>query len=301
MALHPDDSLRVLLTNIFDYAGMFPPASRSFEAALQESSSFPTTLSRPWMVSSDIVLDTEHAHKLRGVNLGMYAARTPFRVCLLATEDPDRVIHEATHLLRKEPKIEITSLEIKTSPELAGEALEHYGPFASSHGILLCLEPNLSQEDWREILQRTVERLRNSTIRPALKCRLTGPTGISSDRFAAAIAAANNHGIPLKVTGGLHHPIVEPERHPFPMGFLNVAVGVMLHRRLGETISEGMLEEILTNKDPRAFTFGETLGYKDLRISISELRSVKERGNFTIGSCSIHEPDADLTRLFPRS
>jgi hypothetical protein len=176
--------------------------------------------------------------------------------------------------------------------------LEHFGPFASSHGILLCLEPNLSLEDWKETLTVTVEQLVTSGIRPALKCRLTGTTGILPDRFAVAIAAANDAGIPLKVTGGLHHPIVEPERYPFPMGFLNVSVAVMLHRQLGDTISDSMLEEILTNKDPRAFTFDEYLGYKDLRISISELRSVKERSHFTIGSCSIHEPDADLSRLF---
>jgi hypothetical protein len=299
MALHPDDSLRVLLTNLLDYAGMFPPASRSFEAALQESSSFTTTLSRPWMVSSDIVLDTEHAHKLLGVNLGMYAARTPFRVCLLATEDPDRVMHEATSLLRKEPKIEITSLEVKTSPELLDETLEQYGAFASSHGIPLCLEPNLSQEEWRKALHITVDTLRKSPIRPALKCRLTGPAGISSDRFAAAIIAANDHGVPLKVTGGLHHPIVEPDRYPFPMGFLNVSAAVMLHRHLGDKLSGATLDKILTNQDPRAFTFGERLGFRELRISLSELRAVKERGHFTIGSCSLHEPDGDLSRLFP--
>lgn len=299
MALHPDDSLRVLLTNLFDYAGMFPPASRSFEAALQESSSFPTTLARPWMVSSDIVLDTEHAHKLLGVNLGMYAARTPFRVCLLATEDPDRVMHEAMGLLRREPKIEITSLEVKTSPELLDETLEQYGAFASSHDITLCLEPNLSHEEWREALRTTVDALRISPIRPTLKCRLTGPTGIASDRFAAAITAANEHGIPLKVTGGLHHPIVEPDRYPFPMGFLNVSVAVMLHRHLGDQLSAAALEKILTNQDPRAFTFGEYLGFRDFKISVSELRAVKERGHFAIGSCSIHEPDRDLSRLFP--
>jgi hypothetical protein len=299
MALHPDDSLRVLLTNLFDYAGMFPPASRSFEAALQESSSFTTTLSRPWMVSSDIVLDTEHAHKLLGVNLGMYAARTPFRVCLLATEDPDRVMHEAAGLLRREPKIEITSLEVKASPELLGETLEQYGSFTSSHGIPLCIEPNLAHEEWREALRTTVDTLRISPTRPALKCRLTGPTGISSDRFAAAITATNEHGIPLKVTGGLHHPIVEPDRYPFPMGFLNVSVAVMLHRHLGDQLSVTTIEKILTNQDPKTFTFGEYLGFRDFKVSVSELRAAKERGHFAIGSCSIHEPDRDLSRLFP--
>jgi len=47
-----------LLERLFDYADMFPPAQRSFEDALKESASLATTLVRPWLVASDIVLDT---------------------------------------------------------------------------------------------------------------------------------------------------------------------------------------------------------------------------------------------------
>lgn len=299
MAYELENSLHLLLSSLFDYAGMFPPAGLSFEAALQECSSFERTLKRPWMVASDIVVDTEHTHTLRAVNLGAYAARSPFRVCVLATEDPERVIEEANQLLRKEPPVVIPSLEVKTSPDALAETLGQYGAFCSSHGILLCLEPNLSVDSWREDLNATVKALRASPLCPALKCRLTGHTGISAERFAAAIIAANDRSVPLKVTGGLHHPIVEPDRCPFPMGFLNVSVGVMLHRQLGELISPALLEEILTNQDPEAFSFGSHLGYKDLRISLTDLREAKARNHFTIGSCSLHEPDGDLSRLFP--
>ena len=298
MALDQGNSLHILLASLFDYAGMFPPASRSFEAALKETSSLENKLSRPWMVASDIVLDTEHAHKLRGVNLGQYSARNPFRVCVLATEDSQRVLDEVSHLLRKEPSVVVTSIEVKASPDAMTETLEQYGSFCSAHGILLCVEPNLSQETWREDLTATVAALKTSPIRPALKCRLTGPTGIGAERFAAAIIAANECGVPLKVTGGLHHPIVEPERYPFPMGFLNVSVGVMLHRHLGKRVSPKTLEEILTNQDPKAFSFGEQLGYKELRISLADLQRAKSKGHFTIGSCSLHEPDEDLSRVF---
>ena len=294
-----ENSLQLLLSSLFDYAGMFPPAALSFEAALEECSSFERTLERPWMVASDIVLDTEHTHKLRAVNVGAYSARSPFRVCVLATEDPERVIEEASQLLRKEPPIVITSLEVKTSPDALTEILGQYGAFCSSHGILLCLEPNLSVDSWGEDLNATVKALRTSSLRPALKCRLTGPTGISAERFAAAIVAANEQEVPLKVTGGLHHPIVEPDRYPFSMGFLNVSVGVMLHRHLRELLSPALVEEILTNKDPKAFMLGSHLGYKDLQISLADLRNVKASNHFTIGSCSLHEPDGDLSRLFP--
>lgn len=298
MDYHQGNSLHVLLAKLFDYAGMFPPASRPFEAALRETSSLASTLSRPWMVASDIVLDTEHAHKLRGVNLGEYAASNPFRVCVLATEDSQRVLDELGHLLRKEPPVVVTSIEVKTSPEAIAETVEQYGAFCSSHDILLCVEPNLSLETWREDLKATVATLKSSPLRPALKCRLTGPTGIGAERFAAAIITANESGVPLKVTGGLHHPIVEPDRYPFPMGFLNVSVGVMLHRCLADKISPKAIEEILTNQDSKAFSFGNRLGFKNLSISIDELEAAKVKMHFSIGSCSLHEPDEDLSRVF---
>lgn len=297
MDYHQGNSLHVLLAKLFDYAGMFPPASRPFEAALKETSSLESTLSRPWMVASDIVLDTEHAHKLRGVNLGEYATRNPFRVCVLATEDSQRVLDEVTHLLRKEPAVVVTSIEVKASPDAVAETLEQYGGFCSSHDILLCVEPNLSVDTWREDLNATVAALKTSSLHPALKCRLTGPTGIGAERFATAIIAANESRVPLKVTGGLHHPIVEPDRYPFPMGFLNASVGVMLHRHLEKRVSPKTLQEILTNQDPKAFTFGEELGYKELRISVADLQEARNRGHFTIGSCSLHEPDEDLSRV----
>ena len=58
------DTLELLLSRLFDYAGMFPPAGRSFHEALKESASLPTSLTRPGMLSSDLVLDIEHARKL---------------------------------------------------------------------------------------------------------------------------------------------------------------------------------------------------------------------------------------------
>ena len=298
MTNESNNTLRILLDRIFDYAGMFPPASRSFEAALKESSSFHTTLKRPWMVASDLVLDTEHARKLLGVNLGIYPFEHPLRVCILGTEDPESVILTARELLRKEPKVTVSSLEVKVSPQAMPEALEHFSSFAASTGAPLAFEPNLSGADWEETLKHTIDILKGSSLRPALKCRLTGPSGIAADRFASAIIDATDAGVPLKVTGGLHHPIVEPERYDFPMGFLNVASAVMLRRTLGTRISHPILVELLTNHDARAFEFRDSLQFKSLKISAAELRHAKGLAHCTIGSCSLHEPDQDLSRLF---
>jgi hypothetical protein len=287
-----------LLTKVFDYAGMFPPASLSFEQALAESCSFGTSLKRPWMVASDIVLDAQNARKLLGVNLGIYSLSHPLRVCLLATEEPESVIATATRLLHKEPHVTVTSIEIKAAPDDFAETIGYYADISKKSTIQLALEPDLSGEDWESMLSAAVTNSRKNELNVTLKCRLTGATGISAVRFAASIIAASDSEIPLKVTGGLHHPIVEPDRYPFPMGFLNVTTAVMFRRALGNKLPHARLVEILTNQDARAYTFGDSLKFKDLEISHSELRRVRENQPFAIGSCSLREPDEDLNRLF---
>ena len=298
MSHNTENTFITLLTKVFDYAGMFPPASLSFEQALAESCSFGTTLKRPWMVASDIVLDAQNARKLLGVNLGIYSMSHPLRVCLLATEEPESVIATATRLLQKEPHVTITSLEIKAAPHDIAETIAYYADFSKKNTIQLALEPDLSGEDWESMLNAAVTNSKKTGFNVALKCRLTGTTGISAERFAAGIIAASDSEIPLKVTGGLHHPIVEPDRYPFPMGFLNATTGVMFRRALGNKLPHARLVEILTNQDARAYTFADSLQFKDLEISHSELRRAKENQPFAIGSCSLREPDEDLNRLF---
>lgn len=298
MNYEPNNTLDRILYRLFDYAGMFPPAGLPFEAALLESSSFGSTLKRPWMLTSDLVLDTEHARKLHNVNVGSYGFPSPLTVCLLGTEEPERVLSAATLLLRKEPPIKISSLELKAAPDALPEAFDTYAAFADTHHILLAIEPNLSGEDWVNVLKSTVSILKSSPLKCAFKCRFTGPTAIDSNRFATVLAAITDAGLPLKVTGGLHHPIVEPELHDFPMGFLNVVVAVMLRRSLGAALSQEILRELLTNRDQNAFSFGESLTYKNFALSLAEIAGAKESAPFTVGSCSLHDPDSDLLRLY---
>jgi hypothetical protein len=293
-----ENTFITLLTKLFDYAGMFPPASLSFEQALAESCSFSTTLKRPWMVASDIVLDAQNARKLLGVNLGIYSLSHPLRVCLLATEEPESVISTASQLAHKEPHVTVTSLEIKAAPSDFEEMISFYADFGATNTIQLALEPDLSGDNWESVLNAALTKLSKATPKAALKCRLTGPTGIAADRLAAAIIATSDGEIPLKVTGGLHHPIVETDRYPFPMGFLNVTTGVMLRRALRNKLPHARLVEILANQDARAYAFGDSLQFKDLKMSHAELRRAKEAQPFAIGSCSLKEPDEDLSRLF---
>lgn len=291
---NPDSAFDCLLESLFDYAGMFPPAQRDFEAALRESSSLSSTLRRPWLVASDIVLDTAHLAKLSSLNLSEFGFSQPLSVCALVTEPQERMLTALHSLSAACLPIRVSSIETKIADGAAPETIRLWTEVATKFDALLALEPDLSRPNWTEQLDSCVEAISSVGNKVALKCRLTGPTGIGADRLAAAVSRGCELGIPFKVTGGLHHPIVDSSRHSYPMGFLNVAAAVMLKRSLKHALSETALVEILTNASYDAFSWKNGLQFRRYCISLAQLIAAKRLAPFSIGSCSLHEPDEDL-------
>jgi hypothetical protein len=288
-----ESSLDILLHNLFDYAGMFPPAQRSFSEALSESASLAKSLKRPWLVASDLVLDIDHLRKLTPEVLSAAGFTRPVSVCALATES----VEDTTAALQQTTHIRIASIEVKVTPETLPKLLKHYTPLATSLGALLAVEPDLSTEAWRDSLDAIVALIRDHRTTVALKCRCSGPTRIGPERLAATIVAAADAQLAYKVTGGLHHPIVEAQVHPFPMGFLNVVAAVSIRRALGESAPESLLSKLLCNHSIQPFSSPEALSFEGLSLSYQEVRETRAVAHFSIGSCSLHEPDQDLSRL----
>jgi hypothetical protein len=221
-------------------------------------------------------------------------------VCVLATEPVANVITSATTLANTTSggtSFIIASIEAKGSLETLDTLLAELAPFAQTLNALLAIEFDLSTARWREIMSEGIARIHSSPYRVALKCRATGPTGIGPKRLTAAICLTSDAGLPLKVTGGFHHPIVEPSQHSYPMGFLNLAAAVMFRRVLGRAASEEILSELLTNQLISELTCENGVHFRSLHISHKELAEAKAMAHFSIGSCSLHEPDEDLTRL----
>jgi hypothetical protein len=300
---NPDSALDLILNNLFDYAGMFPPAARSFSDALKEAADHPLTLERPWMIGSDLVLDTANSTLLASTDLSEYKLPKTIHVSVLASEGLDKAFNAALSLLdsKSSVKMKIAAIETKISTESLSQDLAKLGVFIDEHKTLAAVEPDLSKSDWRDLLKIVVSNISASPHRSqiALKCRSTGPTGIGPDKLAAAIVAASDAQIPFKVTGGFHHPIVEPQAHQYPMGFLNLASAVLIRRSLGAAFPAEEISRLLLNDSIKSLSFDQGLTYNQIRITLEELRKAKNMQPFSIGSCSIHEPDRDLLRLIP--
>jgi hypothetical protein len=298
-------SFDILLREVFDYAGMFPPAALSFEQALAESAELQSHLKRPWLLASDIVLDTNHARMLTEMQRAASLFSRPIRLCLLATEQPQMVADLADTLSESAAcggiEISLSSLEVKVPLGTAREVAASLEGPARKHGALLALEPELSAQSWEEALHEVVTLASIEKGLIALKCRCTGPTGIGAERLARALVQACDARIPFKVTGGFHHPIVEPTHHNYPMGFLNLAAAVALRTVLKAKATEEALCRLLTNDSASAFSFHSGLSVCGLSLTLPEIVAAKAALRFSIGSCSLREPDNDLIRLFPLS
>lgn len=299
-----DSTFDLLLERLFDYAGMFPPASRSFERALAESAQLPHSIERPWLLASDLVLDVKHAHLLlsavRGATTGF---ERPISLVLLASESPAAVCELAEELVRETAgsptPISISAIEAKAPQGRCAATSALFRATCLKLHAHLALEPDLSVEPWRESLLEATRAASAESGLVALKCRCTGPTGIGAHRLAHAIAEACDAKLPFKVTGGFHHPIVEPAVHEYPMGFLNLAAAVMFRRALGGGAPLEALERLLTNASAGALSFSPGLAFEDLFLSHERLKAARMQAAVAIGSCSLHEPDDDLRRLFP--
>jgi hypothetical protein len=297
----PNKSLHQILQRRFDYAGMFPPASLSFEAALSESAHHAATLSRPWIVGTDLVLDTAHTKLLSTLDPKQFRFSRVPNVAVLVNEGVTTAIEAAKAISEPSPtqQYRVVALETKVSASTFPILVKELCSYAREISAIVAVEPDLSTSDWREVLGDIIAEITKSPMCSllALKCRCTGPTGIGPSRLASTIAAAADVGIGFKVTGGLHHPIVEPQVHEYPMGFLNVACALYLRRALREDFSEQSIVSLLTNSSVEQLSFANGIRFNSAAISHEQLIQAQRLAPFTIGSCSIQEPDQDLARL----
>ena len=298
------DTFDILLSELFDYAGMFPPAALSFESAVRESTLLRNELKRPWLVGHDLVLDASSAQKLASKAPREWGySRTP-SICLLATEAPTSVLSICNELLHKrasEPsRYAVASIETRCTADSITGIIETFSEYCSKHCIILALEPNLSGAQWRSELEECLKRISHTGAKQgtlALKVRCSGDTAITIDKAPIIIEEVTARGVHLKLTGGLHHPVVESEGYRNTFGFLTFAAAVMFRRALGARFSLEQCARLLSSGSITSLAFGDTMSFEELTITRIDLVKAKNSALFTIGTCSLREPDEDLVRL----
>ena len=300
-------ALDILVDQLFDYSGMFPPESKSFADAIVDSANFRDKLKRPYMVGVDIVLTFNEVKNLTEellINSG-YKINSTFKVAVIGSQvvaNENDFIDESLYLkglFSGYQKIlpRVCAYEVKVSNHILSNN-NLFDKLISSFSCPIAIEPDLSDINWSESLAKAIQIVSGNKEKLTLKIRGTGPTAIDTNKIASVIMHTTKAKINLKATGGLHHPIIEPARYGNNLGFINLAIALYLSHQYQEKFSLEDIKECLLCDCAPQFEVKDQISFKNFSISLDQLKLLKSRFRFGIGSCSLTEPDSDLCRLF---
>lgn len=291
------ESLRVLLTRLIDYAGLFPPASLGMKVSVDN---FHEYLQGPyaWMLDRFVAPVARLQEFLRDFVLlpKRPHGASPWKLTVTAGADVEsdlRRIRQFNHELEEgaAPAV-IESIEIKAAdPEaithcagLVPSSLECYFEVPRAGDVDGCIAALAGVE------ARAKLRTGGSSAEMYPSCREVA-------HFLATCASAN---VPVKFTAGLHHPIRSV--HPYSdecdspsgsmHGFLNVFVAAAFAHN---GLLEQKIERIVSEESPQALEFTpEGVRWGNHSLSNQDLCSARNSFCISFGSCSFTEPIEDL-------
>jgi hypothetical protein len=300
----PAASLRALLAQSIDYAGMFPPCSLELEPALKNQAEYvhsPDT----WMLGG-FVLSTERFDATKQL-LSEFDAQHPLRLAALgpktgsveafldALDDADAAIRSLSR--HNVDLISISHLEMFLPEKVDIACLKEARSILGDLPVFWEAPPDRAQQTIA-LLAEFNSDADSATFGYKLRTGgLTADAFPTSMQIAKALVTPATHQLPIKFTAGLHHPLrqyreeVQTKMH----GFLNVLGAAVLaaEHRWDANQTATMLED--ENVD--SFSFADDFfGWREWRIDIKRLQY--RRGFvMSFGSCSFDEPREDLRAL----
>ncbi|RMH29525.1 MAG: hypothetical protein D6693_01845 [Planctomycetota bacterium] len=300
------NSVRTLLAEIVDYAGLFPPASLDMATTVANYAAYAAS-SHAWMLGRLIVpLGRLEAFEREADGLLPVSENDmPWMISLLVApvgevdfaEAADTIGRfNAAHASPGRGLALIDTIETRAStPSMIEDALDAIPDDLAPY---FEVPPGADPRGLITALAGTPGRAKVRT--GGVTADAVPPTRAVLD-FILACAAA---GVAFKATAGLHHAVrgvrpltYDPDPPRAPMhGFLNVFLAAAAVR--SNLIDEPAAADLLEEADPAAFRFTEDrVEWNGLRLDTEHLALAREDFALAFGSCSFEEPVDDLIRL----
>lgn len=296
-------AIRTLLANVIDYAGLFPPAKLDMAPTVSNYAAYRAGPDA-WMLGRLVVPVARFAEfekaahgKLPIVSGPTHDDAWGITALTVAAEDPGfardiEAIEQFNdrHATQGADAAYVDCIEVKAS---------------SASGIDAALD--LVTDDLFPYFELPVDSDPRGLIAAlagldaGAKIRTGGlvpEAHPSIEAVAAFLLACARAEVPFKATAGLHHPLrhqakdVGCKQH----GFLNVFIA-------GALASTGKIDEvgavaILSDESAESFRVADDgIAWRDLRLTVGELRHSRDAFAHAFGSCSFDEPLADLRAM----
>lgn len=310
-------TLRNLMTGLVDYAGLFPPAALEAERAVAEYAAHRAD-GAAWMLGRFIV----PAARLTEINAAMVGVKPaasiwPFTALVGAPADQDTaraaVPTQGLAIAAFEKAGEgRTPVEALETPIPVSAARDHPAAFidrltgdlaaAGLGGRELFWETPAHGDDAAVVAAvADLDRAGSPLARVGVKLRCGGVTAEAfpdCERIAQVVGLCRDHGVPLKCTAGLHHPLRHRSTDPDVMmhGFLNVFGAGLL--AWGLAAPAEVLLACIAETEASAFRISdEAFAWRGHEVQSHLVADIRRRWLGGFGSCSFTEPRDDLLNL----
>ena len=319
-------TLRTLLADIIDYAGLFPPAELRFHEALQNYVQYRQE-PEAWMLGR-FVLPVSRLDELAPFsNLFRAGDEEPYTFSVLGEggTTPDAFLSaiarevdvlqqfHADHLDRVQADV----MEVRLPVSLLDAPIAETRAFLDDVHRRLVMAGTAQLDVFYEVPHdidpatlrafaaaladhnSTQDVPARSTVGLKMRCGGTTPKAFPPDEHVAqVIAACRDAGARFKATAGLHHPIRHySETYESIMhGFINVFGAAVL--AFEHDLDAGGILAVLQEDDPEAFQYtNDHFVWRDVPASVDTIQHVREEFAISFGSCSFDEPRDDLKEL----
>jgi hypothetical protein len=299
----PTDAAALLLRDLIDYAGLFPPASLDMATSVANYDAYSRS-EQHWILGRFIVPaarlgEFEEAFGRLPVPMPEVISSN-WRLSVLLGPDPvadvARIGEFNARMARSssERRSRVESVEVKVAN--AGEITRISGSVPPE--LEAYFEIPLSSSG--ECIAAVAACGRRAKIRTGGETADKFPAPERVVEFMRLCAAAR---VPFKATAGLHHPVrsvhrltYEPDSPSAMMhGFLNVFLGAAFLLR---GMQAALAVDVLNEESPSAFCFGaDGVSWRGHRLHARDLFLARRDSSISFGSCSFTEPIDDLRSL----
>lgn len=294
MSKNVKESVRALLSEIVDYAGLFPPSQLSMPEAVINYATYRNS-NYNWMLGRFVVPVARLAEFLEAAEdfISMDAGRN-WRLSVLSGEDVYETVRQIEDFnAANAPLVVCDTLEVRASTE---SKIENTSNALPSNVKAYFEIPN--DERLPDLIAALAINGQRAKIRTGGVTAEDFPQVKAIIRFIRTCLAAN---VPFKATAGLHHPLrcYKPLTYEAnaPEGIMNGFLNLFLATAFARYgFKPALLEEILEDEFEESYDFDETGVWwrREHFLNNSQLARVREQNIISFGSCSFEEPIADL-------
>jgi hypothetical protein len=297
------DAASVLLCDLIDYAGLFPPASLAMAPAVANYDAYAGSEWK-WILGRFVVPVTRLA-EFEETFAGLPASTREtgsmsWRLSVLLDSDAFADLAGIREFNARMANSSSSRRAVVESVEVKVASAEEITRLSGIVPLELATYFEFPLSSCVECIAAVAACGRRAKIRTGGETDDKFPASASVVEFIRLCAAAN---VPFKATAGLHHPLrsvhrltYQPESPSAMMhGFINVLLAAAFLRA---GMEPKLAAQLLEEQSSQAFRFDlDEVSWRQHRLSRNEIAATRRSFAISFGSCSFTEPIDDLRFL----